>query len=97
MYLIILPDEVPAVGTVCGLSQVRGHELVAIYLVDSAADGTLTFPGTHPLPKHTLFILGGACSSWKHRRFFFQTRLKRFLVIKMCSNAIWTLDGVDCL
>lgn len=52
-------------GTVRGLSQVGGHELVAIYLVDPAADGTLTFPGTHPLPKHTLFILGGACSSWK--------------------------------
>lgn len=59
------PDEVPAVGAVGGLSQVGGHELVSINLVDSPADGTLALPGTHPLPKHTLLILGGARRSCK--------------------------------
>lgn len=58
-------------GTVGGLSQVRGHELVTVDLVDPAANSTLTLPGTHPLPKHTLFILGGACPSWKHNMYTF--------------------------
>lgn len=57
------PDEVPAVRAVGGLSQVGGHELVSVDLVDPAADGTLALPGTHPLPKHALLILGGACRS----------------------------------
>lgn len=57
------PDEVPAVGAVCGLSQVGGHELVAVNLVDPPTDGSLALPGTHPLPKHALLILDGACCS----------------------------------
>lgn len=59
------PDEVPAVGAVGGLSQVRGHELVSVDLVDPPADGPLALPGPHTLPKHSLLILGGSCRSCK--------------------------------
>lgn len=91
-----LPDEVPAVGTVSGLSQVRGHELVAVHLVDPATDSTLTFPGTHPLPKHALFILSAACPSWKHKIYQFcelkkrKTRFKMYLKFSWASKAAIT-------
>lgn len=51
------PDEVSAVGAVGGLSQVRGHELVSVDLVDAAADGALPLPGANPLAKHPLLIV----------------------------------------
>lgn len=64
------PDEVPAVGAVGGLPQVGGHELVSVDLVDPPADGALTLPGTHPLPKHTLLIFRrarGSCRDTKNK------------------------------
>lgn len=51
------PDKVPAVRAVGGLSQVRGHKLVSVDLVDAPADGALPLPGAHPLSKHPLLIV----------------------------------------
>lgn len=54
------PDEVPAVGAVGGLSQVGGHELVSIDLMDASSDSTLSAARADPLSKHSLLILIGS-------------------------------------
>lgn len=66
------PDEVPAVGAVGGLSQVSGHKLVSVDLVHPPTDGALTLSGTHPLPKHTLFIFSvdrRSCTQAKYKTY----------------------------
>ena len=40
MRLEKLPDEIPAVGAECGLTQKCSHEFVPIDLMDSPAHGT---------------------------------------------------------
>ena len=99
------PDEVPAVGAVGGLPQVGGHELVSVDLVDPPADGALTLPGTHPLPKHSLLILRGARGSCRDTNFkiskyiltvFFNPGAGCLcLFFKICSHITWPLDGAD--
>lgn len=54
------PDEVSAVGAVGGLSQVRGHELVSVDLMDTSPDGALSPARTDPLTKHSLLIVVGS-------------------------------------
>lgn len=62
LWMRVLPDEISAVGAVGGLSQVGGHELVPVDLMDSPPDGPLALSGTHPLTKHPLLIFIGWCS-----------------------------------
>lgn len=51
------PDKVPAVGAIGGLSQVGGHELVSVDLMDAPADGTLSPTRTNSLAEHSLLIV----------------------------------------
>lgn len=55
----VLPDKVPAVGAVGGLSQVGGHELVAVDLMDAPADRPLPTARPDTLAEHPLFIVIG--------------------------------------
>lgn len=62
-----LPDEISAVGAVGRLSQVGGHELVPVDLMDASSDGALTPARTDPLSKHSLLILIGSGSCQKNK------------------------------
>lgn len=67
LAIFFLPDKVSAVWAVCGLFQVCGHELMSVDLMDSTADGTLAFSGSHPLSKHALLIFRQFCCNYRHR------------------------------
>lgn len=41
----VLPDELPAVRTIGGLPQVRGHKLVSVDLMDAPSHSPLALPG----------------------------------------------------
>lgn len=57
-----LPDEVTTVGAVGGLSQVGGHKLVSVNLMDSSAHSPLTLTRSHALTEYSFFIFS-RCSS----------------------------------
>lgn len=65
--MFCLPDKVSAVRAVRRLSQVGGHELVSIDLMDTSSDGALSPAGTDPLSKHPFFIVIGSWS-WRVKR-----------------------------
>lgn len=60
MFERLLPDEVSAMRAVGRLSQVGGHELVPVDLMDAPPDGALSPAGADPLSKHSLLILIGS-------------------------------------
>lgn len=60
--MCFIPDKISAVGAVGWLSQVGGHELVSVDLMDASPHGALTPARTDPLPEHSLLILIGSGS-----------------------------------
>ena len=63
-----LPDKISAMWAVGWLSQVGGHELVSIDLMDTSSDGALSSPGTDPLSEHSLLIFIGTRGCGANRR-----------------------------
>lgn len=65
--LCCLPDKISAMWAVGRLSQVGGHELVSVDLMDPSPDGALPPARADPLSEHSLFILvgpGGCRVKW---------------------------------
>lgn len=70
VFELLLPDELPAVGAVGGLSQVGGHELVPVHLVHPPSHRPLPLPSEvleDPVPLQSPCAGGqGQKSTTKH-------------------------------